>query len=250
MSIGIVVPCFNEELRLNLDYWHQLITEIHQVDWIFVNDGSEDNTLNVLRENLKFKNVQVLNLERNQGKSEAVRYGMLEFSKRLKSYFAIGFLDSDSAFSTCDVKRLVELCEKKIFQETHGFEAVISSRVKLAGRTISRNTNRHYISRILLTLVNWKWSEAPYDTQSGFKIFRNSTMLTSALEIPFRTKWFVDLELFARMGAMSGPNRIWEEPVQSWLEVPGSKIGAKTSFKITKDIYSIMKIASSARRSR
>ena len=248
MSVGIVVPCYNEEIRLNLDYWHQIINKINHVDWVFVDDGSKDKTLNVLTEQFRFENVTVLALEENHGKSEAVRNGMLEFVRREKSYSGIGFLDSDSAFSVNDVEHLIDLCAQKFTPDNQGFKAVISSRVKLAGRSISRNTTRHYISRILLTFINWNWRDAPYDTQSGYKIFRNSTELKLALENPFRTKWFVDVELFARIGAMNGRNQIWEEPVQSWLEIPGSKIGMRTSIKIIKDVYLIKRIAILARR--
>ncbi len=248
MSVGLVVPCYNEETRLNLDYWLRLITEINHVDWIFVDDGSRDKTLNILREQFKFENVTVLALEENHGKSEAVRTGMLEFVRREKLYSGIGFLDSDAAFSDTDVKHLIDLCAQKFTPDNQSFEAVISSRVKLAGRSISRNTTRHYISRILLTFINWNWRDAPYDTQSGYKIFRNTKQFKLALENPFRTKWFIDVELFARIGAMNGRNQIWEEPVQSWLDVPGSKIGIKTSIKIIKDLYLIKKIAILARR--
>ena len=41
MSVGLVVPCYNEETRLNLEYWLRLITEINQVDWIFVDDHTQ-----------------------------------------------------------------------------------------------------------------------------------------------------------------------------------------------------------------
>ncbi len=69
MSVGLVVPCYNEETRLNLDYWLRLITEINHVDWIFVDDGSRDKTLNIRREQFKYETVTVLALEENHGKS-------------------------------------------------------------------------------------------------------------------------------------------------------------------------------------
>ncbi|CAN1484328.1 WcaA Glycosyltransferases involved in cell wall biogenesis [Candidatus Nanopelagicaceae bacterium] len=245
--IGIVVPCYNEELRIDVKYWQEIIGENENVYWVFVDDGSKDRTRIVLREMLNYENVKLLALEKNQGKSEAVRFGMRELLRRNESIFAIGFLDSDSAFTASDVERMIDLCDEKFKDKNSQINILISSRVKLAGRSITRDLKRHYISRVLLTVINWKWSGAPYDTQSGFKIFKNSSTLEVATELPFQTKWFVDLELFARSGAMNGPNQIWEEPVHSWKEVPGSKIGLKSSVKILKEIVLIMKILSRAR---
>jgi len=60
-TIYMVVPCYNEEKRLNLEYWNELI-DIAGTKWIFVNDGSTDNTLNLLQ---GIKNASVISLEKN-----------------------------------------------------------------------------------------------------------------------------------------------------------------------------------------
>jgi dolichyl-phosphate beta-glucosyltransferase len=248
MIIGIAVPCYNEEHRIDIEYWKKLIEENESVIWTFVDDGSRDNTLSIIRDNLSYSNSNIVSLKNNLGKSEAVRFGMQRIIETNQSILAIGFLDSDSAFTVPDIARMVNLSKEKFSDENSRIDSLISSRIKLAGRNILRDTKRHYISRVLLTLINWNWREAPYDTQSGFKIFRNSGSLKTALEIPFQTKWFVDLEIFARIGAMKGPNQIWEEPAEAWQEVPGSKIGWKTSIDILRDIRLITKISTKARK--
>jgi glycosyltransferase involved in cell wall biosynthesis len=248
MNVGIAIPCYNEEHRIDIKYWKKIIEENERVIWTFVDDGSRDNTLSIIRDKLSYPNVSIVSLKKNLGKSEAVRFGMQRIIEVNQSILAIGFLDSDSAFTVSDIRRMVGLSKAKFSDENSRIDSLISSRVKLAGRDILRDSKRHYISRVLLTIINWNWREAPYDTQSGFKIFRNSESLKKALELPFQTKWFVDLEIFARIGAMKGPNQIWEEPAEAWQEVPGSKIGWKAYIEILKDILMITKISTKARK--
>jgi len=250
MTIGIVVPCFNESLRIKSDYWSALIGSDIDVAWLFIDDGSTDETLSIISSFSQHANVSIKSLPKNQGKSEAIRCGALEMLHHKSEIRSVGFLDADGAFSCNEVVRIIEIARDLLLVSDTKIECVISSRVKLAGRDISRNMLRHYISRVLLTIVNWKWDQSPYDTQSGFKIFLKTPSFEQALQRPFVTKWFLDLELFARIGAMTGENKIWEEPVRSWVEVPGSKLGFKSVLTVCKEILYILKIARSARRER
>ena len=53
-KISIVVPCYNEEETLPIFYEEitKIATEMKKVEFefLFINDGSKDNTLNILRE--------------------------------------------------------------------------------------------------------------------------------------------------------------------------------------------------------
>ena len=79
-KVSILVPCYNEEQSLPMLY-DAIVKEIDQLldyDWelLFVNDGSKDNTLNILatlRE--KDKRVNYLDLSRNFGKENAMLAG-------------------------------------------------------------------------------------------------------------------------------------------------------------------------------
>src|SRR5881394_791175 len=81
-AFSIVIPCFNEEvrigqtLRLTLDY---LATNTPESELIVVNDGSTDATGAVARERLKSAQVTTRLLENfpNRGKGAAVRSGLL-----------------------------------------------------------------------------------------------------------------------------------------------------------------------------
>lgn len=80
MTISIIIPCFNEEESLSLFYTEmekikQQIKEEFQ--YIFVNDGSKDRTLQVLRDlNQTDRNVHYLSFSRNFGKEAALYAGL------------------------------------------------------------------------------------------------------------------------------------------------------------------------------
>jgi hypothetical protein len=61
-----------------------------------------------------------------------------------------------------------------------------------------------------------------YDPQSGFKLFRISETLKTALNKPFTTRWFVDLEILSFYAKEK--NCIVEEPISTWKDISGSKI--------------------------
>ena len=79
-KISILIPCYNEEKSLPLLYLElkKLMKTLPQYEWelLFVNDGSRDNTLTLLRE---FRNldsvVNYIDLSRNFGKEVAMLAG-------------------------------------------------------------------------------------------------------------------------------------------------------------------------------
>lgn len=79
-KISIVVPCYNEEESLPIFY-----TEVEKtikkmkvdVEYIFVNDGSKDQTLEILRSLAKYnKKVRYVSFSRNFGKEAAILAGL------------------------------------------------------------------------------------------------------------------------------------------------------------------------------
>ena len=98
MDNWIVVPLYNEEKRFEVDYWNTITSNSHYI-FLFVNDGSTDDTSLVLNK-LKSGNTRILNLEKNVGKSEAIRAGLNHAMTQSRSMVGLlGYLDSDTAFS-------------------------------------------------------------------------------------------------------------------------------------------------------
>lgn len=226
-QIVIVVPCFNEAHRFPLQYWRDLIEEKNGMDWIFVNDGSSDATSAILENLIKDSSAKVIHNFKNLGKGNSVREGFTYALGQSSQYKTLGYMDSDGAFSKKDLMRLIKkVDELKLLNRN--FDAILSSRVALAGHQINRSPSRHYIGRIIATYLTRNWVDAPYDTQSGLKLFSNSNAFQKALIEPFQTSWFVDIEIMTRIGIENaGSLNLWEEPLTSWSDIDGSKVKLK-----------------------
>ena len=94
-KISIIVPCYNEEESLPL-FYNEIIgiaESMNKVDFefLFVNDGSKDDTLEIMRSlSKKDKRVRYISFSRNFGK-EAAMYAGLENAKG--DYIAV--MDAD-----------------------------------------------------------------------------------------------------------------------------------------------------------
>ncbi|HIP13929.1 MAG TPA: glycosyltransferase [Sulfurimonas autotrophica] len=78
--LSIVVPCYNEETVIDI-FLNKIFSVLAYInkdfEILFVNDGSRDNTLAVLKEKSKeYDNVRVINLSRNFGKEAALTAGL------------------------------------------------------------------------------------------------------------------------------------------------------------------------------
>ena len=236
--IALVVPCFNESERLDLDYWRSILN-IEGVTVYFVDDASTDSTRIKLNELIHLDNCSVLSSPKNLGKANAIRYGIQHIQKS-EDFSSVGYIDADGAFELNDISRIIEVWEKSTSFEVK-FDSIWASRVKLSGREIERNPYRHYIARILATYMSAGNSKIPYDTQCGFKLFKNDYYLKYALEEPFQTRWFLDLELLARIFRIKEDYKIYEEPLNAWKEISGSKVRKAQYIRILYEILLVKK---------
>lgn len=78
--ITLVIPCYNEEAAVPCFYEETinvLTAEKERIELIFIDDGSKDNTLNILRELAKLDNrVHYISFSRNFGKEAALLAGL------------------------------------------------------------------------------------------------------------------------------------------------------------------------------
>ena len=97
MTISIIVPCFNEEESLPLFYaeMEKIKSQINDYfEYIFVNDGSKDRTLAILRElSQKNNSVRYLSFSRNFGKEAALYAGLQEASGDLVTVMDVDLQD-------------------------------------------------------------------------------------------------------------------------------------------------------------
>ena len=80
MLISVIIPCYNEELVINETYKRlcDVMQKLpHEFEFIFINDGSKDHTLSILRDiSAKDPNTKVLDFARNFGHQCAVTAGI------------------------------------------------------------------------------------------------------------------------------------------------------------------------------
>lgn len=243
-TIAIIVPCYNEAARFPVKYWKEIVRTENDIKWLFVDDGSYDRTFEILQEVCSGTSSRAIKRLQNGGKGRAIQQGLLEVLENDPALQVLGYLDSDGAFSKEDVFRLAKMSiDGSRSISTSKMDAVISSRVSLSGRKINRKSSRHYLGRLIATYLTRKWSDAPYDTQSGYKLFVNSISFREAIKADFSTKWFVDIELITRIGINNkGLLNIWEEPLLSWTDVDGSNLKLRQFYHIFLEIISARRL--------
>jgi len=229
---SIVIPCFNEARRLSSEKFKALASQA-KAHLIFVNDGSTDGTGDVLDDLVDDlgKMAEVLGLEKNSGKGEAVRAGLLQAINTGAQQ--VGYIDADMATPVAEVCRLIgDLDNEKT-------EVALGSRVALLGYMIERSPWRHYIGRLFATAASLTLNLPVYDTQCGAKFFIVTDSLRSALDSPFVSRWAFDVELIGRLNILAGSSRIREIPLREWRDQGGSTLSV-TAMIVT--IFDLIKI--------
>jgi glycosyltransferase involved in cell wall biosynthesis len=235
----LVIPCFNEAGRLDRAAFERFAKTRPDAGFVLVDDGSTDATaalLDALATALPGQ-AEVLRLERNAGKAEAVRRGVLaalEGDPR-----CVGYWDADLA---TPLEALPAF--EAVLDERAEVEVVFGSRVRMLGREIERRAVRHYLGRVFATAASLVLGLPVYDTQCGAKLFRAGTARALFAE-PFVSGWVFDVEIAARLGAQrrrggTPPVRaIYEQPLVAWRDVAGSKVEPQDALRAARDLWRI-----------
>lgn len=191
-KITIIVPCYNEEE--SLPFFYDEITKISKkmkevsFEYLFVNDGSKDKTLEVLRKlSKKDKRVRYISFSRNFGKEAAMYAG---FENSTGDYVAV--MDADLQ----DPPALLPEMYNEI--KNNGYDSAATRRVTRKGEPPIRSL----FARMFYKIIN-KISNA--DIVDGARDYRLMTrqMVDSILEmkeynrfskgifgwVGFNTKW-------------------------------------------------------------
>jgi len=246
----VVVPFYNEAHRLRAEPFFQFLADqgpLHRaVRFLFVNDGSTDNTLALL-ESMRQRaaelgcpdRIAVLDRQPNRGKAEAIRNGMMAaIAPQQDPCEYTGFWDADLATPLSAIPQLLAQ-----LQAAPNLHMIFGSRVRLLGRDIRRKPARHYLGRIFATAASHTLSLPIYDTQCGAKLFKATPDLARVLAEPFLTRWIFDVEIVARFLQLRGRDfcfaSIYEFPLDAWEDVGGSKLRPFDFFRAAFDIFRI-----------
>lgn len=245
--VVLVVPCYNEARRIDAEAYLSFARS-GRARLLFVDDGSTDATAKVLTsmQEVAPTCIDILRIEKNAGKAEAVRRGLLQ---ALDGGAAIvGYLDADLSTSLDEAMRLVEAVDG----ETASI--ALGSRVARLGAQIDRRAYRHYLGRVFATAASLALDVAVYDTQCGAKCFRASPAVRTALAEPFTSSWAFDVELLGRLlsGAPGvtplGVDAFVEVPLRRWRDMAGSKLGLRAMAGAAVDVIRVWRRLRARRR--
>ncbi|MBC7372370.1 MAG: glycosyltransferase [Frankiales bacterium] len=187
---SIVVPMFQEAGRIERTVRTLASSELAEAELVFVDDGSTDGTVEVLRVALAETGLagtaQVLQLPRNLGKGAAVRTGVLAAHGAV-----IAFVDADLSSPP---EAVVEVCRAV----EAGAQVAVASRGHATSDLVVRQPgSREAAGKSFNRLLRRLGLTALPDTQCGLKAFDRAS--ARLLFLPLRTRRFAfDVEVLAR----------------------------------------------------
>ncbi|MDG1268092.1 MAG: glycosyltransferase family 2 protein [Candidatus Marinimicrobia bacterium] len=109
MKLSIIIPMYNEQESLDSLFLElsDLFGQEAKTEIIFINDGSSDNTLNILESKIKnYPSWSIINLYRNYGKSVALQAGFDNSKGEI-----IATMDADLQDNPKEIHRLIKELE-------------------------------------------------------------------------------------------------------------------------------------------
>jgi dolichyl-phosphate beta-glucosyltransferase len=233
-KISLIIPCYNEEKRLNANLFLDFAKSQNDVNLIFVNDGSTDKTIDILEKLYSDcpSKIKIISHCKNKGKAEAVRTGFLS-SITQKNVEFIAYLDADLSTPLEEFLRLAEVGYS--LKSDYFF----ASRIKMLNHEINRSFFRHLAGRAITTIINTKYHLKIYDTQCGAKFFK-SEIANAVFLNEFKTKWLFDIEIFLRIYNTLPLSKGTEIPLQKWADSGKSKLTIFSFPEICKELLMIM----------
>jgi dolichyl-phosphate beta-glucosyltransferase len=208
--LSVIVPVFNESGRIHnasaiSDYLNQ---QEFGSELIIVDDGSTDNTLNILQNSVPNPNRSIISYESNRGKGHAIKVGMLAAKGKY------------SLFTDIDLSTPMEEFDK-FLPHLQGYDVIIGSR-RIAGAHVSQHQShlREALGKGFTCLSNLTLKLKASDFTCGFKCFSRSA---AEKIFPKMTidRWGFDSEILYI--AMKQGLSVKEIPV-IWVNDPHTKV--------------------------
>ncbi len=166
MKIAVILPVYNEAncIEKTFDRVLEFAQKNHAYNFIIVNDGSTDKTLQIIENKLTIfptHHIKLISYSERQGKGYAIKKGSESVDAD-----CICFMDGDLAYSLEHLEPLVEKLEK--------FDVVIGCR-NLDRQNFRNLTLIRKISGKIFNFISRKILNLPYrDMQAGLKGFKKN----------------------------------------------------------------------------
>jgi dolichyl-phosphate beta-glucosyltransferase len=217
-SVSLIIPCYNESIRVAkmIDGIKEFIATWHGLfEIIIIDDGSTDDTVSLIKNNLLYKNlladhkIQLIQ-QTNTGKGGALQKGITAATLDF-----VLTVDADMATHPVEIMNW-RLQNKATFARD---TICIASRTLAASKLILIS-NRRSSGKLFNTIVRIITNLPFKDTQCGFKLYPRA--IAQQLFANLRTKgWAHDVEILLQANKQSIP--VIEMPI-TWNERDASKI--------------------------
>lgn len=232
--LSIIIPCYNESSIL-LQSYNEIIKILEvqfkndNIQIIFVNDGSTDDTNNILdmiQNNHNICNISLLCIHNksNRGKGYSVKKGI-----EVASGGTIIYCDADLSTDLKDLQTAVNYIE-------NGYSIAMGSRCIPNSIMSNRSLSRSVISRLCNWLIRLLFGWDVYDTQCGFKAM-NKSFAKSVIKVQVIERFAFDIEYIDY--AFKNNLKIVSFPVV-WKDRKNSKVSIiKDTIVFVRDIVKI-----------
>ncbi len=228
MYLSIIIPAYNEAERipktlLAMDVYLSTVSYPYEI--VVVNDGSPDNTAEVVANTAKIvKNLKLIDVKKNRGKGAVVRDGMLAAKGDIRL-----FMDADNSTSVDQVENMLPF-----FKE--GYGVVFGSRaVKGAKLEPPEPLYRQLIGKTLNLLVQALLLWGIWDTQCGFKAY-TAEAAEKIFSVSKIVTWGFDVETLALAKKFGCKTK--EIPVH-WVNDTRSTVRFSGGLQFLRDIVKI-----------
>ncbi|MBI3251066.1 MAG: glycosyltransferase family 2 protein [Candidatus Andersenbacteria bacterium] len=228
MFLSVVIPAYNEEQRLphtlkaTTEY---LKRQSYTWEIAVVDDGSKDDTANLVREHAIIEpRIKLLQYGRNHGKGYAVRFGMTHVSGQYRL-----FMDADNSTAIDHFAKFLPFLQR-------GNDVVIGSRdIRGAQIAVHQPKYKELMGDMGNLWIQFWAIPGIKDTQAGFKVF---TAQASDDVFPVLTidRWGFDVEALAV--ARRKGYKISEQPIH-WVNDPDSKVSTKAYIDVLLEVVQV-----------
>ncbi len=212
-QLSIVVPAYNEGWRLPDtlgELFSFLTTQSYKAEVMVVENGSSDDTAQVVQRLIpRFPGLRLMRLQ-EAGKGRAVRAGVLDATGDI-----IFLCDADLSTPAAEIPRFMKTIHA-------GYDIVVGSREGVGAIRYGEPEYRHIMGRVFNRLVQVLAVPDIEDTQCGFKAFNRAAAL-ALFPLQTITGWAFDVEILYLARKLG--YRIAELPVE-WRFNDDTKVRA------------------------
>jgi len=225
MKLIIQIPCYNEEgtLAVALNELPREMKGFDKVEWLIINDGSTDSTVDVAK---KCGVDHIVNFKRNQGLAKGFMAGIEEALKQKAD--VIVNTDADNQYEAKDIVKLVE--------------PILAGKAEyvIGERPISKTAHFSPIKKILQKIGSWVVRKASNtdipDAPSGFRAMSR----LCAMQLYVYSDYTYTLETIIQAGQKNIP--LISVPIRTNEDLRPSRLFSSMTSYIKRSIFTIIRV--------